>query len=73
MMQMAMQHTDLKDGLVLEFGVYYGKTIRMMARRAHIQHMELFHLHQTMLKFARVCFQIPCQFFKRNNLLWIVL
>ena len=31
MMQMAMQHADLEDGLVLEFGVYYGKTIRMMA------------------------------------------
>jgi tetratricopeptide (TPR) repeat protein len=31
MVQLAMQNTSLENGLILEFGVYYGKTIRMMA------------------------------------------
>ena len=31
MMHLAMQHANLENGLILEFGVYFGKTIRMMA------------------------------------------
>lgn len=31
MMQLAMENAILENGLILEFGVYYGKTIRMMA------------------------------------------